>query len=131
MFAAAGVGDGPRYPPPSEQVRPGRAFVNKEHQLVAREVEEETGYRAESVEHLMSFQPMVGMLDSPHDLYLVRPGEYSGEPVEITEAERLEWVPLARTFEMIQSGEIWNAGTLVALLYLLVRRFGAGSEAGG
>jgi 8-oxo-dGTP pyrophosphatase MutT (NUDIX family) len=91
---------------------------------VAREVQEETGYRAASVEHLVSFEPNVGMLDSPHHLYLVRPGEYTGEPVEKTEADRLEWVPLADTIDLIERGEIWNAGSLVALLYLLNRRRG-------
>jgi ADP-ribose pyrophosphatase YjhB (NUDIX family) len=33
-------------------------------ETAVRELEEETGYRAASVEHLLTFQPMVGMVDS-------------------------------------------------------------------
>jgi 8-oxo-dGTP pyrophosphatase MutT (NUDIX family) len=35
-------------------------------EAAVRELEEETGYRADSVEHLSTFQPMVGMVDSEH-----------------------------------------------------------------
>ncbi len=91
-------------------------------ETVARELEEETGFRPGKVEHLVSFQPMVGMLDSPHHLYLVTGAEYVGEPVEKTEAQRLEWVPLGSVLDLIERGEIWNSGTLVALLHLLARR---------
>jgi 8-oxo-dGTP pyrophosphatase MutT (NUDIX family) len=40
----------------------------------AREVEEETGYRPRSVEHVLTFQPMAGSADSAHELYLARAG---------------------------------------------------------
>jgi 8-oxo-dGTP pyrophosphatase MutT (NUDIX family) len=35
-------------------------------ETAVRELEEETGYRAGRVEHLITFQPMVGMVDSEH-----------------------------------------------------------------
>ena len=37
-----------------------------------REVEEETGYRPRGIEHVLTFQPMAGTADSPHELYLAR-----------------------------------------------------------
>jgi 8-oxo-dGTP pyrophosphatase MutT (NUDIX family) len=46
----------------------------------AREVEEETGWRPGSMKHLLSFQPMIGMVDSPHELYLARTAELVGQP---------------------------------------------------
>jgi 8-oxo-dGTP pyrophosphatase MutT (NUDIX family) len=38
----------------------------------AREVEEETGWRPRSIEHVLTFQPMIGNGDFPQDLYLAR-----------------------------------------------------------
>jgi 8-oxo-dGTP pyrophosphatase MutT (NUDIX family) len=85
-----------------------------------RELEEETGYRAGRVEHLITFQPMVGMVDSEHVVFFGRDPERIGEPTETTEVDRMEWVPLSSVPGLIASGEIWNSGTLVALLRLLM-----------
>ena len=38
-------------------------------------LEEETGYRAGRVEHLITFQSMVGMVDSEHVVFTGRDGE--------------------------------------------------------
>lgn len=91
-------------------------------ETAAREMEEETGYRAGKLEPTVTFQPMVGMVDSPHHLFLATDLERIGEPTETTEAARLEWVPLSSVSGLIAKGEIWNSGTLVALLYLLALR---------
>ena len=88
-------------------------------ETAVRELEEETGYRAGRVEHLITFQPMVGMVDSEHVVFTGRDPEKVGEPTETTEVERMEWVPLASVPGLIAAGKIWNSGTLVALLRLL------------
>jgi len=85
----------------------------------ARELEEETGLRPRSLEHLVSFQPMVGMVDSEHHVFLARGADRIGEPTELTEAQRLQWIPLAEIPKLIARGEIWNSGTLVAVLHVL------------
>ena len=85
----------------------------------AREIEEETGYRPRTLEHLTTFEPMIGMVTSPHHVFLARGAEYVGEPVEKTEMQRMEWVPLAEVPALITSGEVRNSGTLVALLHVL------------
>ena len=87
-----------------------------------RELEEETGYRAGRVEHLVTFQPMVGMVDSEHVVFVGREPEKTGEPTEVNEVERMEWVPLAQVPELIATGKIWNSGVLVALMGLLTLR---------
>ena len=51
-------------------------------ETAARELEEETGYRAGRVEHLITFQPMVGMVDSEHVVFVGRDAEKIGEPTE-------------------------------------------------
>ena len=63
---------------------------------------------------------MVGMVDSEHVVFTGRDPEKVGEPTETTEVERMEWVPLASVPGLIDAGEIWNSGTLVALLRLLM-----------
>ena len=87
-----------------------------------RELEEETGYRAGRVEHLATFQPMGGMVDSEHFVFVGRDPEKMGEPTETNEVERMEWVPLSSVPQLIDSGEIWNSGTLVALLRLMTKK---------
>jgi 8-oxo-dGTP pyrophosphatase MutT (NUDIX family) len=86
----------------------------------ARELEEETGYRAARVRHLITFEPMVGMVASEHVVFHGRDPVMIGGPAEVNEADRMEWVPLAAVPGLIAAGEIWNAGTLVALMRLLM-----------
>jgi 8-oxo-dGTP pyrophosphatase MutT (NUDIX family) len=88
-------------------------------ETAARELEEETGYRAGRLEHLVTFQPMVGMVDSEHHVFVGREPEKVGEATEINEVERMEWVPLSSVRALIKSGDVWNSGTLVALMGLL------------
>lgn len=87
----------------------------------AREVEEETGWRPiGKVRHLLTFQPMVGMVDSPHELYICHGAEYVGSPRDdAEETSRIAWVPLADVSGMIERDELLGAGTLVTLLHTL------------
>ncbi len=41
------------------------------------------------------------------------------EPVEVSEADRIEWVPLVSVPELIAQGQIWNSGVLIGLPGLL------------
>ena len=84
----------------------------------ARELEEETGYRAGSLEHVVSFEPVIGMVSAPHHVFVGRRPERVSKPVETDEAARAEWVDLDRLVPLIRDGKIANSGTLVALLTL-------------
>lgn len=86
-----------------------------------RELTEETGYRAGQVEPLITFQPMVGQVDSEHHVFVGREPERIGDPTDTGEVAQIEWVPLKSVPEMIAVGEIWNSGSLVALMRLLMR----------
>jgi 8-oxo-dGTP pyrophosphatase MutT (NUDIX family) len=85
----------------------------------ARETEEETGWRPGLMKHLITFQPMVGMVDTPHELYVAHGAEHVGEPTDDEEAGRVEWVPLADIPGLIERGEIAGSGSLVGLLHVL------------
>lgn len=87
----------------------------------AREAAEESGWRPRGApEHLLSFEPLPGMVTSGFDAYLWRAGaEHIGDPTDTEEAGRIEWVPLARVPELAQRQQLLGSGTLVPLLYHL------------
>jgi len=53
-------------------------------------------------------------------VFVGRDAEKIGEPTEGNEIERMEWVPLASVPGLIDAGEIWNSGSLVALMRLML-----------
>jgi 8-oxo-dGTP pyrophosphatase MutT (NUDIX family) len=91
-------------------------------ETAVRELAEETGYRAGRTEHLVTYQPMAGSVDSEHTVFVGHDPEKVAEPVDLSEADRLEWVPLSKVPALAAAGEIWNAGTLIGLLGLLARQ---------
>jgi 8-oxo-dGTP pyrophosphatase MutT (NUDIX family) len=84
-----------------------------------REVEEETGWRPLNVSHLLSLQPMPGMVDTPHVIYLANGATQIGDPTDAEEAARIDWVPLSTVLELAVKGELLGSGSLVGLLYYL------------
>ena len=88
-------------------------------EAAARELEDSAGYRAGRVEHLITFQPMAGSLDAEHVVFTGQDPERIGEPAGTGEVTRAEWVPLGSVPGLIADGEVWNGGSLVALLRLL------------
>lgn len=84
-----------------------------------REVEEETGWRPKALERVVTFQPMIGMVDSPHEIFVGRGAEQIGPPTDLEEAGHVQWVPLADVPGLMASGNLMGSGTLVALLHVL------------
>ncbi|CAL9474472.1 hypothetical protein SUDANB121_02920 [Nocardiopsis dassonvillei] len=87
-------------------------------QTAVREALEETGQRDGSVEHVATFEPMIGTGRSPHHVFVGRDAELVAEPTELDEGV-YEWVPLAKVRSLISEGRIQSSGTLVALLHIL------------
>ena len=84
-----------------------------------RETEEETGWRPGPLRRLVTSQPSSGSVDSRHFIFFADRAEHVGPPTDITEAERIEWVPLQDVRGLIASGEIVNGPTLIGLLHVL------------
>lgn len=84
----------------------------------AREVLEETGYRVRNIEHLVTFEPMIGMVRNAHHVFLARGAELVADPTELNEG-KFQWLPLSDVPELIRTGKIVNSGSLVGLLHLL------------
>jgi 8-oxo-dGDP phosphatase len=83
-----------------------------------RETLEETGYRPRSIEHLVSFEGMIGTARAKHHVFLGRGAERVGEATELNEGT-FEWVPLTDVPELIAKGRIASSGSLVGLLHVL------------
>jgi hypothetical protein len=66
------------------------------------------------------FEPLPGQLTAPVAAFLWRRAERVGEPTDLEEAGRLEWVPLHRIPDLARRGELLGAGALVPLLFHLV-----------
>ncbi len=104
----------------------GTREPSEEPQLTAaRELEEETGYRAERFESLGEFWMSPGILNERMFLYVaqgLRPGTMALEAGELLEPEILTW---NETLDMLDRGEIQDAKTIAALC-LWERRLRAG-----
>ncbi len=82
-----------------------------------RELLEETGCRAERMEHLFTMYTTPGFTDEKIHLFMavgLATGEASREADEFIE---LETVPLSRALDMIEEGTIQDAKTALAILY--------------
>ncbi|MBV6700598.1 NUDIX hydrolase [Kitasatospora aureofaciens] len=91
-------------------------------QAALREVEEETGWRPDGLDHVVTFQPMVGMVDSPHEVFVGEGATLVGKPEDGEEAGLISWVPLADIPALMAEGKLMGSGTLVALLHILAAR---------
>ncbi|MGX7677913.1 hypothetical protein ACSMXN_03325 [Jatrophihabitans sp. DSM 45814] len=82
------------------------------------ELLEETGYRADDITHLVTFEPMIGTVSSPHHVFLARGATQIAAPTEQDEGT-FEWVRAAELRNIIATGQVHNSGTLVGLLHFL------------
>jgi 8-oxo-dGTP pyrophosphatase MutT (NUDIX family) len=99
---------------PSGGVEPGESL----HDAALRETEEETGWRPNPLQPLITLQPNPGLSDNLHVVFWADGAKRVGEPVDDFESDRVEWVPLTKVPDLIATGEIKLANTVAALLLL-------------
>lgn len=87
-----------------------------------RELSEETGWRPGRVEHVVTFQPMVGSADAANHLFVAYDCEATGEEVDINEAGEVRWVPLDEASQMIKDGTLVGAASVIAISELQARK---------
>jgi len=85
----------------------------------AREVLEETGWRPGPLRHLVTYNPMNGLADKRFHLFVAEGATHVGEPADVNEAERVEWVPLDEVRRLARAGELRDGLSLTAVLYAL------------
>ncbi len=84
----------------------------------ARELLEETGYRARRWSHILTAETSPGFCDERAFIYLARDLEYEGHPGEEGEFVAAEKTPISRAMQMLSDGEITDAKTIIGLLWL-------------
>lgn len=92
-----------------------------------RELEEETGYRAESWRRLARFWTAPGFATEIMSLYLatdLRPADGDRLGPDVDERLELEWRPLDEALAAAERGEIQDAKSLVGLLWVARLRAG-------
>ncbi len=86
-------------------------------QTAEREIIEEIGYSANSIEYLLEFYASPGFCNEKLFVYLASNLTYVGQKLEENENIQVEQMPLKKALEMIHSGSIQDAKTISTLLY--------------
>jgi len=90
-------------------------------QAAVRALEQQAGYRAGHVGHLVSFQPVAESADGEHVVFVGGDIERTGDAVSSEGIDCWEWVPLEWAPGLIAAGKIWNSASLVGLLQILAQ----------
>lgn len=90
-------------------------------EAAARECLEETGWRPGPLEPLGAWYPANGLVDGRFHAFLAAGADRVGDPVDVHEAERVEWVPLDGVRALLAAGEVQDGYSLTALLLFLTR----------
>ena len=96
----------------------GEEFI----ETAKRELEEETGYRAENLIKLFEIYPTPGYTDEKIAIFKAEGLEKGEKHFDEGEDIISEWIPEEEVFAMIERGEIKDAKTLVALLWYKEKR---------
>ena len=83
----------------------------------ARELEEETGYRASVLEPLLSFYPSPGMSNELMHVFVARGLVATAQQLDQSEQIEVELLTLQAVLECIRRQEIRDAKTIAAVLY--------------
>ncbi len=106
---------------PAGRLDPGESPA----ECARRETREETGWDASRVEHLTTIYTTPGFTDERIHLFMatgLTPGEAEREHDEFIEVEAMT---ISRCMAMIQSGEITDGKTMIALMYAAGFRAGS------
>ena len=90
-----------------------------------REVEEETGYKAERIKKVTSFYPAPGVITEKMDLFIATGLRKSKQKLEFDEQITIKTVTLHAAVKMVETGRIIDGKTIIGIL-LLKELLGAG-----
>ncbi|MGI8663966.1 MAG: NUDIX domain-containing protein [Acidimicrobiales bacterium] len=103
---------------PAGGIDPGESL----EAAAAREVLEETGWRAGPVRHQVTFHPSNGLSDQTFHVCVAGSAEHVGAPSDPGESERIEWVSVDEVARLARDGEITDGLSLTALSHWLAFR---------
>lgn len=82
-----------------------------------RELAEEIGYRADTLEHISTFYTSKSVCDETAHLFIGRGLTHAYAVPDDTEFIEIEIMPFSRVLDMVIRGEIRDAMTIIAVLY--------------
>jgi ADP-ribose pyrophosphatase len=85
----------------------------------ARELEEETGYQAKTLQHIARWHTGPGMTDEVMECVVATGLSFAGQHLENDEDIRVETMPAREAMQRIWTGEITDAKTIIALHWAL------------
>jgi 8-oxo-dGTP pyrophosphatase MutT (NUDIX family) len=100
---------------PAGRIEPGEDPA----EAAAREVLEETGWRAGPLTPLVRFRPTGGSSDQWFHIFRADGATHEGDPTDITEAETVAWRTVDDVRELITTGEVTDGLSLTSLCYAL------------
>ena len=109
-----------RYPMGMEQIElpAGKLDKNEDHLDTAkRELEEEIGYRANSMKEITEIHPCIGYSDERMWLYLAEGLTYTKTNQDLDEFVELMPTELSDSVEMIWSGKITDVKSIIGILW--------------
>jgi 8-oxo-dGDP phosphatase len=86
---------------------------------IRREIEEETGWRAREVEPMTRYYAINGISDMHFTTYVAHGADHIGDPTDIEETDRVDWLPIDDLLQLIAAGQILDGPTLMAISYYL------------
>ena len=86
-------------------------------QAAIREAHEESGWEPTTVRRLCAFHPANGLLDQTFVIYVSDDAVHRGPPVDVNEAERVEWVSVADLRRLLLGGGITDGLSFAAISY--------------
>ncbi|MBB4823823.1 ADP-ribose pyrophosphatase [Sporosarcina luteola] len=100
---------------PAGKIEPGE---HMEHTAI-RELEEETGYRANQFEFIQSFATSPGFADEVIHLYLAKQLEKVENPAQGDEDEFIDLLEctIEEAEQLVEDGRVFDAKTMYAILY--------------
>jgi ADP-ribose pyrophosphatase len=97
-------------------------------QAARRELREETGHAAKSMEFLGSYFPSCGSSNQVFNIFVARGVTKVSELSDTNEVIGTRWFTPGEVREMIQRNEIVEGMTLTALLWVFLRGVGSGAD---
>lgn len=90
----------------------------------ARELKEETGMEAKEIKHLFTLYPTPGYTNELLHVYYAVDAKQGEAMLDEGEFLNVEWIPLEEVVKMIDSGEISDGKTVVAVQWYLIHERG-------
>ena len=98
---------------PAGRVDPGESVLEAAH----RETVEESGWEPGELTLMTRYFPANGTTDATFNLFVTTTATHVGDPTDLDEAERVEWLTWDRIREEIGRGNVGDGLSLTALLY--------------